>query len=961
MPPERHDGLDNPEIAILRQWISEGAKYRDHWSFEMPVRPSLPDSKQRKWAKNSIDRFILAELEAHGFSPRPEATRAELIRRVTLDLTGLLPTPAEAADFERDRSADAYDKVVDRLLASPRYGEHRARYWLDYVRYGDTHGLHNDNYRDIWPYRDYVIRAFNQNKPYDQFTVEQLAGDLLPPTNVDQIVATGFVRNNLSTGEGGAINEEIRVGNARDRVEAYGTVFLGMTLGCAVCHDHKFDPLTQKDFYSLTAYFNNLAEHESNDDRFDPPPTIRVPKPPKLDEYNRVLKEKAELLRQINLRKAKVDDLERDWIDFDTPAKSVSAENLDLRFRFDEGKGDLAINSAPGTTHKSWKFGGSPPLWNEETLLWPAMRLDATTTLSVPNVGDFEKDRPFSAGGWLMVRFNPTAIGDVNTASLISRMDASHAFRGWELWYENGSLVVHLVNTWPNNAIKVQTTTTIPKGQWRHVFFTYDGSGKAAGVNIFVDGKRQTVKIVTDGLTESIRTNVPWELGRRHEASAMKLARFQDVRVYSRALSIHEVSLLPVEDYVAEVTSKPSASWTEDQRHVVDQFYLDQVDEKTRGLSRQVADLDKQIDALSKDGELAMVCQERPDLPEAHVLTRGVYSARTQRVRPQVPHFLPQPRTGTPHDRLSLARWTVSRDNPLTARVAVNRMWQELFGVGLVETPGDFGMMGARPSNPELLDWLAVEFEESGWDIKHMYRLMLSSAAYQQSARATPQLIERDPQNRWVSRGPRFRMDGEMLRDCALEAAGLLVQKIGGASVKPYQPAGVFEAVRGLATKPQTWDQDHGPGTYRRSLYTFWKRQSPPPNMITLDAPPRDVSCPRRERTNTPLQALVLWNDPQWVEAARMLADRAMKEGGRGDSDKIDFIAKAVLCRSLDADERQMFVDSLTTFRSRYQSDPAAASALVKVGDSQSSSSPELAAWTLVASELMNTDEAINK
>jgi hypothetical protein len=960
MPPSGHEALRAEQVEVLREWIAQGAKYRDHWAFEKPVRPEVPETKRAGWGKNPIDRFILAGLEGRGLSPRPEANKEELIRRVTLDLTGLLPTPAEVREFVGDRSADAYEKVVDRLLASPRYGEHRAHYWLDYARYGDTHGLHNDNYRDIWPYRDYVIRAFNSNKPYNQFVVEQLAGDLLPPTNLDQLLATGFVRCNLSTGEGGAINEEIRVSNARDRVEAYGTVFLGMTLGCAVCHDHKFDPVTQKDFYSLSAYFNNLAEHESNDDRFDPPPTVRMPKADKRDEYNRVLGEKARVLRKIEERQNKAAGLVQDWVDFDGGPRGVSTKDLDVRLRFDEGKGDVAINSAPGAKRREWKFGGAPPVWGEETWLWPGIRLDSTTTLSAPDVGDFEKDQGFSAGGWLQVRFNPTAIGDVNSGSLISRLDQPHGSRGWELWYENGSLIVHVVSKWPKDAIKVQTTTKIEKGEWRHVFFTYDGSGKAEGIRLFVDGKAQPLKVVTDSLSGSIRTTVPWELGRRHDGSAMKLTRFADVRVYSRALSNEEVGRLPYEDYVAEVVAKPAKTWNEDQRYVVDQFYLNQVDEEVRQYRRQVAELDKKLDAIAKGGEPAMVCQERPTEPEAHVLARGIYTARVERVRPAVPKFLRK--SGEPvRDRLGLARWTVSDDNPLTARVEVNRMWQELFGVGLVETSGDFGMMGTRPSNPELLDWLAVEFKESGWDMKHMYRLMVTSAAYRQSARATPELVARDPQNRWVARGPRFRMDAEMLRDVALETSGLLVEKLGGPSVKPYQPPGIFEAVRGLATKPQTWEQDKGEGTYRRSLYTFWKRQSPPPNMITLDAPPRDVSCPRRERTNTPLQALVMMNDPQWVEAARVLAQRAMKEGGETDEQKVEFIGRAVLCRELNSEERGIFVESVGRFREKFDADAGAAVGLLKVGDSRAEASGELAAWTLVASEMMNTDEAMNK
>jgi hypothetical protein len=964
MPPEGHDALKPNQIEVLRQWIFQGAKYRDHWAFEQPVRPPLPDVSQAEWVRNPIDRFILAGLKKNGLSPSPPATKQALIRRVTLDLTGLLPTHAELDAFVNDRSPEAYEKLVDRLLASPRFGEHRAHYWLDYVRYGDTHGLHNDNYRDIWPYRDYVIRAFNQNKPYDQFAMEQIAGDLLPPTNVDQIVATGFVRCNLSTGEGGTINEEIRVNNNRDRVECYGTVFMGMTLGCAVCHDHKFDPVTQKDFYQLTAYFNNLNERESNDDRFDVPATIRVPKPQHLAEYNEVLARKASVVRQLDSRQKQIQSLLVDWLDFGDRPKAVSTHDLDLRFRFDEQNGDLAINSAPHAEPKSVKFIGTSPVWGEETWLWPSLRFEAATKLELPIAGDFEKDQPFSAGGWFQIRFNPTAIGDVNIGSLMSRMQTSSGLRGWDLWYDNGSLTVHLVHDWPKNVIRVQTKTKpVAKGEWHHVLFTYDGSGKAAGVKIFVDGKSQPVKIVADALTDSIRTTAPWELGRRHGASAMKLARFQDIRLYSRQLSWEEVSRLPYEDYVAQLVNRPQESWNDDERHAVSQFYLRNVDEPSVRLSAQIRVVDNKLDALSADGQPTMICQERPQLAYAHVLARGIYTARTQRVRADLPQFLPND-PGLPRNRLGLARWTVSPQNPLTARVAVNRMWLEIFGIGLVDTPGDFGMMGSRPSNPQLLDWLAFELRESGWNMKHMYRLMVTSAAYRQSARITPDLLEKDPQNRLLARGPRFRMDAEMLRDCALESSGLLVEKLGGPSAKPYQPPGIWEAVRGLATKPQTWEQDHGEGTYRRSLYTFWKRQAPAPDMIALDAPPRDVSCPRRERTNTPLQALVLWNDPQWFEAARMLAQRTLEQCSASDEDRLNFIAESVVCRRLSKSEQRIFLSSLKTFESRFTRKPAAAIDLLKTGDTKPDPSlppVDLAAWTMVASEVLNTDEALNK
>jgi hypothetical protein len=959
MPPSGHDAISAAQIQTLKTWIDQGAPYRKHWSFEKPVRAALPVVKDASWPKGAIDRFILANLEAHSLHPSPPATKYEIARRVSLDLTGLLPTPSEVDAFVNDTRPDAYERLVDRLLASPRFGEHRARYWLDYVRYGDTHGLHNDNQRDIWPYRDYVIRSFNANKPFDRFAIEQIAGDLLPGRNVDQLIATGYVRCNLSTGEGGAINEEILCSNNRDRVENYGSVFLGLTLGCAVCHDHKFDPTTQKDFYQLTAFFSNLNERPGNDDLFDLPPTLRIPKPEHLAEYDAVL-QKASSLRHVLREREKQSDPIADWIDFGPAPKAVSTRDLQMRLRLDEGAGDVVKNSAPNARSLTHAITDASPVWSEQVWLWPSMRMQAQSKLSAPDVGDFDLDEPFSAGCWAQVRWNPAQIGDVNSAALMSRMDSKQKDCGWDLYDDAGKIVVELVNDWPNNAIKVQTTAAaFTKGSWHHAFFTYDGSGKAAGVRIFVDGKRQPMQIVKDTLSKSIRTKVPWELGRRHDSDVMKLARFQDVRVYARALNDDEAACVPREDYAAELYAIPSERWNADQRHAATQFYFDRVDDLSARLRQELAALNTKLEALAKDGDQTMVAADSENLPLAYVLTRGVYTARAQRVTADVPAFLHGSHS-VEANRLGLARWTVSDDNPLTARVIVNRMWQELFGVGLVETTGDFGMMGSRPSNPDLLDWLAVEFRESGWDVKHMYRLIVTSAAYQQSAIETPQLLDADPQNRWLTRGPRFRMDGEMLRDAALQASGLLVDQIGGPGAKPYQPPGIWEAVRGLATRPQTWIQDHGMGTYRRSVYTYWKRQAPPPDMLALDAPMRDVACTRRERTNTPLQALVLWNDPQWVEAGRMLAARAI-DAEKSDCDRLNFMARSVLCRPLDDDETAIFLASLKEFRTKFEANPKSAEALAGVGDAKGPTSPEAAAWSMVAIQIFNTDEALNK
>ncbi len=918
------------DIAILRQWIAEGAHYRPHWAFEKPARPAVPQGQANNWAKTPIDLFVLRRLNKEGLQPSPEADKHALIRRVTLDLTGLLPTPEEVNAFVQDSSPQAYEHLVDRLLASPAFGEQRARYWMDYARYADTYGLHFDNSRYIWAYRDYLIKSFNTNKPFDQFAKEQIAGDLLPPSNLDQIIASGYVRSGVSSNEGGTIPEELRVNIARERTEAYGAAFLGLTVGCAVCHDHKYDPTTQKDFYQLSAFFNNINEQPFNGDKPNWAPVVRIPKPQNLAAYNRTLAKRAELQRQLNVSRLQDRALVQRWLQSkQNPPQPVSTDKLQLRLRLDEGGGDELKNSAPGANPKSFSVGKYKPLWGETTWLWPDFRMDTSTRAEMGQLGDFEWDRPFSSGGWFMLRSAPNFTSSKVAGALIAKMNSPEHDRGWDLAAENGTIRVELVNQSPQEqpapekpkkgdpkvkapkvpmpnptakdltpmrAIKVATIKPLPtNGQWNHLFFTYDGSGRAAGVKIYVDGVPVATKVLSDTLARStMRTSAPLELGRKSpDEQPARDTRYQDMRLYARALTPEEAKRLPFEDYVAEITSKPSNQWDRDQWHTVTQFYFTNVDEPAKALQSQMQQLNAELDKLSQGGEISLVSEEKPSVAYADVLTRGIYTARKERVEANTPHFLPPLPAGLPHNRLALAQWTVSPENPLTARVTVNRMWNELFGAGLVETTEDFGIMGQRPSHPELLDWLAVEFRESGWDMKHMYKLMVMSATYRQSAKATPEQLARDPKNLLLAHGPRFRMDAEMLRDIALQSSGLLVNKIGGPSVKTYQPANVWESVGYPTSDTTKYKQDHGDALYRRSLYTYWKRMAMPPDMDAFDAPTRDTACTRRQRTDTPLQALVTMNDPQWVEASRALAERLIKQAGKQPDQRIQVSQRA--------------------------------------------------------------------
>ncbi len=1035
------------EIGILKEWIKQGAVYRPHWAFEVPSRPAVPSNSGSKVsAKNPIDNFIFAKLKEEGLQPSPEADKAALIRRVTLDLTGILPTPEEVQAFVSDSSPDAYEHLVDRLLAEPTFGEQRARYWLDYARYADTYGLHFDNSRDIWPYRDYVIRSFNSNKPFDQFAVEQIAGDLMPMKNLDPLIASGYVRLGVSSNEGGTIPEELRVNIARERTEAFGATFMGLTVGCAVCHDHKFDPTTQHDFYALSAFFNNLDEKPFNDDRPVWAPAVRVPKRDKEEDYNRILARRSELQEKLNSMRLDARNLVAHWLaDKTDPPRPVSTDGFIVRLRLDEGKGEVLKNSAPNANPARFTTTTMKPEWGETTWLWPDFRMQSSTRVLLGQAGDYEASHAFSAGGWFMFRAAPFHPGSFGT--LLSKMESTQHDRGWELAADDdGNINVALVNQSPKEgkpekkkdkkssdkkpaqpkepfnyptpqnltkkdvapnkppiqlkaekeeekkgkaeaearkkkskpvekpdaklpevAIRVATVKPLSlDNEWKHIFFTYDGSGRAAGVKIYVNGVQVATSVLKDNLgRSSIHTDAPMQLGWRNpDEHPAKDARYQDVRLYARSLTSDEVKRIPFEDYVAEITAQPAARWTEDESHVVNHFYLNSVDATWRGIQREMVQLDEQLDRLSIGGDLTLVSWEKSTLPYANVLTRGIYTARTDRVEANTPHFLPPLPANEPRNRLALATWTVSPQNPLTARVTVNRMWYELFGTGLVETTEDFGIMGQRPSHPELLDWLAVEFRESGWNIKHMYKLMVMSAAYRQSSKASSQQLAKDPRNIWLSRGPRFRMDAEMMRDIALQSGGLLVQKIGGPSVKPYQPPSIWEQVSYPTSDTVHYVQEHGDALHRRSMYTYVKRMAPQPNMDAFDAPVRDVVCTRRQRTDTPLQALVTMNDVQWVEAARALAERAIHEAGPLPEERINRMGLILLAHVPPPQMATVLEKSFTEMQKHYAADPKDARSLVNVGEKRVDNSipaPELAPWTMIASEMLNLDETVNK
>jgi hypothetical protein len=958
-PPKTRKKLSAEQKELLRRWVAEGAEYQLHWSYIVPARPALPQVKDTAWVRNPIDYFILAPLESAGLRPADPADQRTLARRLSLDLTGLPPTPELVEAFLADPSTDAYEKLVDRLLDSKHWGEHRGRYWLDAARYADTHGLHFDNFREMWTYRDWVIDAFNRNIPFDQFTVEQLAGDLLPNNTLDQQIATGFNRCNITTNEGGTIPEENLVHYTRDRTETVSAIWLGMTANCATCHDHKFDPLTQREFYEMAAFFNNSTQGAMDGNIKDTPPIVVVPSGADRGRWDALRAEIPAARQSIELRRAEARPMFEQWLAAATPelvGGTTPQTELVLHAPFTEGTGKLASVIVGGTERQvplaeSAKWQPGPSSMQALEVQGAALELDG--------VGDFDRNQAFSCAAWIKLPAAETS------GAICARMDNSSGYRGWDFWVQRRQIGSHIVNTWPNDALKVVGKAQIPANQWTHVVVTYDGSGKAAGVKVYYDGKVQETLTEADQLRadSTTRTAVPFKIGQRATSEPLT-GTVQDLRVYQRVLAPPEVESLAIAARLAAILSKPADQRSDADKNEVYPWWLGSFDRPYQELSERAVALEREQNNIKSRGSIAHVMTERPDPPLAYVLFRGEYDKRREQVQASTPAVLPQWPADLPKNRLGFARWLLRAEHPLTARVTVNRFWQEIFGTGLVRTAGDFGVAGELPSHPELLDWLAVDFRESGWDVKRFFKLLVTSAAYRQAAITTREKLERDPQNRLLSRGPRYRMDAEMVRDYALAASGLLVPKIGGPSVKPYQPDGVWEAVAMIGSNTRDYKRDTGEKLYRRSMYTLWKRSAPPASMEIMNAPSREFCSVRRERTNTPLQALLTLNDPQFIEAARHLAETAIKSHGASDVACADFIANRVLCRPLRPNELAVLQDSYKHLSGHYAAHTDQAELLLDVGESKPAHTIDparLAAWTMIANEVMNLDETLNK
>ncbi len=959
MPPTAgHKKLDEYQSRLLARWIEQGAEYERHWSFVPPERPPVPEVKDRLWGRNPIDQFVLAKLEERGLSVAPEADRESLARRLALDIIGLPPEPWLVAQIVNDAHPDSYARYVDNLMASKHWGEHRGRYWLDYARYGDTHGIHVDNYREMWSYRDNVIDAFNRNLPFDEFTIEQLAGDLIPTPTLEQEVASGFNRCNITTNEGGIIDEEYRVLYARDRTETTAAVWMGLTVGCAVCHDHKFDPITQRDFYSLAAFFNNTTQPVRDGNISDTPPVVTVPLPEDRERFDAAELARLRVQAEVDEARsaARVEfDAQADRLDRPAIEALAPTDNLVLHALLNESSagalsfvlnGKLRLSLAQSLKGESEVTGQTSPraVGRGEYALLPANEL---------GVG-IEFDKPFSLGAWVYLNKEGTV------TKVVATSDPASQKRGFSLFIDNDRVGVELVNKWPSDALKVVTREALPIGKWHHLFVVYDGSRKFDGLHIVVDGENRTDRTQrAKTLTQTIRSDANLVLG-ESDSSATYV---NDLRIYDRELTSDEVKRVMLGSRLAYLVQKSASTRSSDESEELFDYWIKSYAPRHSQAVATLTAIDAELDEMKKRGTVAHVMHEKEMPASAHILNRGEYDQPLDEVVAATPVALPAMTEHFPKNRLGLANWLVSDEHPLMARVTVNRLWQEIFGAGLVATSGDFGVSGELPSHPELLDWLAVEFRESGWDVKHMVRLMVTSSTYRQAAITTPQKLQIDPDNRWLSHGPRYRMDAEMIRDYALATSGLLINKVGGKSVKPYQPDGVWEAVAIQSSDTRFYEPGTGEDLYRRSMYTFWKRSAPPAAMEIFNAPSREFCAVRRERTNTPLQALVTLNDPQFVEAARHVATNAMRQHA-ATSERIDAIAARVLCRALREDEQQILRRSLKKLSEYFESHEADARALLTVGESAADDQlppHALAAFTMLAQHLLNVDEVLNQ
>lgn len=913
MPPA-HTGLSvsAAELGKLTQWIQEGAKWQGHWSFLMPRKRAVPAGVQ------AIDHFVRERLKPEGLAPLAAADKYTLIRRASLDLTGLPPTPAEVDAFVRDRSAGAYEKLIDRLLASPRFAERLAIRWLDAARYADTNGYQTDADRIMWRWKDWVIESIHANMPFDRFLTEQLAGDLLPGATRAQKIATGFNRNHRGNSEGGIVPEEYLAEYAADRMETMATVFTGLTIGCSRCHNHKYDPFTQKEYYQLFAYFDQIGEPGRYLKYGNSPPMVEAPTPEQSAKLAALRKTAADARSRMQSSEPAIAAAQRSWEKtLSGPGKWALEEDLESRVPFEKRRFE---GGAGVTQGEKARFGF----------------LDRFT-LSVwvkPETGD---------------------------GVILHRMQDSENYpEGYGLNLDKGKLQIHFAVRRLDDAILVESAPLFAAGKRRHIAVTYDGSRYAEGVKLYVDGVEQELNILLDALNQDFGRSGEIQFGAGGGWTKAFRGEMDEFRAYKRDLNADEVASLALTEPLAAIAGISENTRTRVQKTYLRHAFLHlAAGADVKQMRAQMRASSDALAAYERDVPSVMIMAEPTKREPTHILLRGAYDKPGERVERGVPAALHPMPAGAPRNRLGLAQWLTSKENPLTARVTVNRFWQMIFGTGLVKTSEDFGAQGEWPSHPELLDWLAVDFVENGWDVKRLFKTIAMSETYRQSSVATAQHLEKDPENRLLSRGTRLRLPAEMLRDQALAVSGLLVEKVGGPPVKPYQPKGLWSEIGG-----KDYERDTGEGLYRRSLYTFWKRTAPPPFLANFDSALREMCTVRESRTNTPLQALNLMNDVQFLEAARALAQRVLQEGPKDRDGRLRYLFQLAAVRPPREVEMDALRGMLAGASDRFQTDAKAARELIAQGDASRDKSIDEAthaAWMVTASLVLNLDAVVTR
>ncbi len=1035
MPPAKSKlpALTTAEVDLLRRWIAEGAPYEAHWAFLplQPVEKSLVISDKSKVPRtpsplitnhSSLNTSPLDALVSTGLAPRklklqPEADRNTLLRRVSFDLTGLPPTPADVEAFVKDTSPNAYEKLVDRLLSSEHYGERMAVDWLDISRYADSYGFQVDREREMWPWRDWVIRSFNQNLPFDKFITAQIAGDLLPNATDDQILATAFNRLHQQETEGGSVEEEYRVEYVADRVQTFATAFLGLTFECARCHDHKYDPIAQKEYYGLFSFFQNIDEAGLYSFFTPSAPTpaqmqLDAPAKEKLAGLEQKVREAEQKLGAVRLTRAEAFST---WLknpkrplaplapiggeggqkpgegagaahnpaasnkpeNISTPAPSVApttsgpltpalspsggeggkvADSANAfaipgelaRYSFDVLVGGNKFTNALGGTNFATLAGENKLVPGR---LGQAVQFTGDDPVNLP-LGNFQRHEPFSVSLWLRTP-------DVKDRAVVfhrSQAWTDAGSRGYELLIEDGRLKWSLIHFWPGNAISIKTTALVPTNAWTHVVVTSDGSSRAGGLRLYVNGQPATSEVIKDSLTKNItgggHDNI--SLAERMRDRGFKGGAVDDFRVFGRTLTALEAAATHDEAAAKALLAKAEAQLSASERATLEDYFLATVDaefpKQLVALKAARAELVKFADGVKE----IMVMRELAQPKKSYVLWRGEYNHRREEVGPITPAALSPWPAGAPRNRLGLAQWLTAPNHPLTARVTVNRIWLSLFGRGLVKTAEDFGSQGEKPLYPEVLDWLSSRFIQSGWDTKALMKTIVMSGVYRQRSLADAKTMADDPENQWLARGPRLRLPAEMIRDNALAAAGLLKPALGGPPVNPYEMSESFKPANPTG----------GDGVYRRSLYTNWRRTGPPPALLAFDAPRRAVCTAKRERTDSPLQALILLNGTQYVEAARVLGESLHRDAGGNVPAMIEAGFLRCLSRKPDAREQAILQQLHREQLEHYKAKPAEADGLLKTGNTKRDekiAAPEAAAATVLAQALLNHDACVVK